>query len=399
MIEIPINGISKLYVKATATAGYSGVILLKESATGLSDGDSAVYATGETKLYIISRGEESVINIPSDCAYVEFVRTYNSDTNRLPTAVISVSQMLSDIIGTGASYFTGKKMVVCGHSFAAGTWLDNLNDAWPCVAAKKLGMSVQNVACGGSNIAKLVNSYSDDGGPFDNGVFFSIEEFQAAEDLDTTKQYLVKDSTYAATSTHPFRIYIYDSEIEDDFKWKPKYNYHDAAAEACTPVVDIAEEMDADAGLIIIAAGANDYDYNPDHGETYLGIPLGTMTDNTKYTFYGALHILLQNLIQKYDGVPIIFTDSCARWPLSGEPVANRQGFTYWDYKNAILEVCHCYSIPFIDCGFECNIPRHTMGSKWYAQPNVLTNGHLSKIGHERIGQFVAGKIVNYLVE
>ena len=57
-------------------------------------------------------------------------------------------------------------------------------------------------------------------------------------------------------------------------------------------------EMDNDADIVVVFGGTNDFG----HGDA----PLGTMSDRTPYTFYGALHCLYTALIEKYPGVPIV---------------------------------------------------------------------------------------------
>lgn len=59
------------------------------------------------------------------------------------------------------------------------------------------------------------------------------------------------------------------------------------------------EAMDDDADLIVVFGGTNDFG----HGDA----PLGVMGDRTPYTFYGACHRLMQNLITKYPESQIVF--------------------------------------------------------------------------------------------
>ena len=59
------------------------------------------------------------------------------------------------------------------------------------------------------------------------------------------------------------------------------------------------DEMDADADLVVIFGGTNDFG----HGDA----PLGMMGDRSPYTFYGACHVLIRKLLARFPGAQIVF--------------------------------------------------------------------------------------------
>ena len=102
-------------------------------------------------------------------------------------------------------------------------------------------------------------------------------------------------------------------------------------------------EMDPDADIIMVFGGTNDFG----HGDA----PLGTMTDRTEYTFYGALHLLILALIEKYPAAQIVFMTPLHR--LNEDSLINDMGCpvetTLNGFRHAILEVCEYYSVPVLD--------------------------------------------------
>ena len=96
-------------------------------------------------------------------------------------------------------------------------------------------------------------------------------------------------------------------------------------------------EMDADADLVVVFGGTNDYG----HGIA----SLGEMNDRTEYTFYGACHVLARSLIERYPSARIVFMTPLQRTVPShfeGKPPLTA-------YADAIKKVCAFYSIPVLD--------------------------------------------------
>lgn len=93
--------------------------------------------------------------------------------------------------------------------------------------------------------------------------------------------------------------------------------------------------MDADADVIVVFGGTNDYG----HGDA----PLGEMSDRTPWTFYGALHCLLSGLVTRYPESTIVMMT-----PLHRESEAvDTPGLHA--YVKAIREVAEYYSLPVLD--------------------------------------------------
>ena len=104
-----------------------------------------------------------------------------------------------------------------------------------------------------------------------------------------------------------------------------------------------ADEMDADADIIVVFGGTNDYG----HGDA----ALGTFDSRDVHTFYGAIHTLCQKLINKYPDAEIVFMTPLHRLE------ENRQVNSYGvrtlsplsGYVDIIKEVTKYYAIPTLD--------------------------------------------------
>ena len=104
-----------------------------------------------------------------------------------------------------------------------------------------------------------------------------------------------------------------------------------------------ADEMDADADIIVVFGGTNDYG----HGDA----AFGTFDSHDVHTFYGALHTLCQKLINKYPDAEIVFMTPLHR--LEENKQINEFGIrnvaTLSEYVDAIKEVTKYYAIPTLD--------------------------------------------------
>ena len=143
-------------------------------------------------------------------------------------------------------------------------------------------------------------------------------------------------------------------------------------------------EMDNDADIVVVFGGTNDFG----HGDA----PLGTMSDRTPYTFYGALHCLYTALVEKYPDVPVViltplhrWNEDCPKGDNKPEPVG-----TLKEYVNIIREVAEYYSFPVLDLykesGLQPKVP--------VIQEKYLPDGlHPNDEGHK----ILARKISNFL--
>lgn len=103
------------------------------------------------------------------------------------------------------------------------------------------------------------------------------------------------------------------------------------------------EQMDDDADIVVVFGGTNDYG----HGDA----PLGSFSDRTPDTFYGACHYLYSELIKKYLGKTIVIMTPLHRSnELSEYGTAKEKRYgSLREYVNAIREVAEYYSLPILD--------------------------------------------------
>lgn len=102
------------------------------------------------------------------------------------------------------------------------------------------------------------------------------------------------------------------------------------------------EEIDASADVVVVFGGTNDFG----HGDA----PIGKFTDNTVYTFYGALHVLYRQLLERFPEKDIIVLTPLHR--LSENVTINECGIPcepLKKYVEAIREVAEYYSLPVLD--------------------------------------------------
>ena len=128
------------------------------------------------------------------------------------------------------------------------------------------------------------------------------------------------------------------------------------------------ETMDADADLVVFFGGTNDFE----HGNA----PLGTMSDRTPYTFYGACHLLMRSLIEHYPKATIV-----GMTPLHRE-IEENGGRRLIDFVHAEKEVAEYYSIPMLDLYAVSGIQPQVPIIKEMYCPDGL---HPNDAGHYRI--------------
>ena len=103
------------------------------------------------------------------------------------------------------------------------------------------------------------------------------------------------------------------------------------------------EQMDADADVVIVFGGTNDFG----HGDA----PIGCMADRTPETFYGALHDLYPRLIERYPDKLIVIATPLHRWNEEnprGDCKPADVG-TLREYVQIIRQVAEWYSLPVLD--------------------------------------------------
>ncbi len=119
---------------------------------------------------------------------------------------------------------------------------------------------------------------------------------------------------------------------------KPKDDYVDVNS-----FCERFEQMDDDADAVVVFGGTNDYG----HGDA----PIGTFTDRTPDTFYGACHYLFSGLVKKYLGKTIVIMTPLHRLDeeRSSSPNKNGDSKPLRVYVNIIREVAGYYSLPLLD--------------------------------------------------
>ena len=135
--------------------------------------------------------------------------------------------------------------------------------------------------------------------------------------------------------------------------------------------------MDNTADLVTILGGINDY-------YTLGGKPLGVLGDNTKYTFYGALKVLLEGVVTNNPTARVAFFTplQCVDSVLGFSQ--NSLGFKLIDYVNAIKQVCEIYSIPVLDLYGGCGINQQN-GTTF-----IGDGVHPNTIGWPRIASYIS---------
>lgn len=147
------------------------------------------------------------------------------------------------------------------------------------------------------------------------------------------------------------------------------------------------DSMENDLDVIIVFGGTNDFG----HGDA----PLGEMSDRTEDSFYGALHFLINKLVNKYPESILVFLTPLHR--LNENQCKNWQGIRcepLIKYVEAIREVCQYYSIPVIDLYSISGIQPEIEVVKNLYMPDGL---HPSDKGAKKIAEIVVSYLKNYV--
>lgn len=126
-------------------------------------------------------------------------------------------------------------------------------------------------------------------------------------------------------------------------------------AEASLDFNNRAEQMGDDPDVVLVFGGTNDFG----HGN----VPLGNMTDDTEYTFYGAVKALCCRLIRKYPQAQLVFMTPLHRAleEISMNEIGIRNISNLAGYVAIIREVAGYYGIPILDLyttsGFQPEFP------------------------------------------
>ena len=143
-------------------------------------------------------------------------------------------------------------------------------------------------------------------------------------------------------------------------------------------------EMDADADIVVVFGGTNDFG----HGDA----PLGTMSDRTPYTFYGALHCLYTALTEKYPDVPVVILTPLHRLNEDSPKGDNKPApvGTLKEYVHIIREVAEYYSLPVLDLFKESGLqPKIPVIQQKYVPDGLHPNDDGNAILAHKIARFL----------
>ena len=146
-----------------------------------------------------------------------------------------------------------------------------------------------------------------------------------------------------------------------------------------------AKRMPKDADFVFVFGGTNDYG----HGLA----EIGTFSDETDFTFYGALKNLVKYLVETYGRERLCFILPLHRFNernLFGDGTKKQAVATLQEYVEILKEVLLYFNIDFFD--FDKEIP----------EPLDMTNNGFFKDGlhpNDRGHQAIANKIVEYYKE
>ena len=143
------------------------------------------------------------------------------------------------------------------------------------------------------------------------------------------------------------------------------------------------EEMIPDADVVVVFGGTNDFG----HGDA----PFGTQQDRTEDTYCGALHVLMEKLINRYPDAMIVFMTPLHRLS-EDDGILNELGVRacgdLQKYVDAILEAAAYYGIPVLDLfrtsGMQPKLP--------LIQERFMPDGlHPNDAGHVRLAARLEG--------
>ncbi len=149
------------------------------------------------------------------------------------------------------------------------------------------------------------------------------------------------------------------------------------------PFADRVDTMDADADIVVVFGGTNDFG----HGDA----AFGTMDDRTLDTFCGAVHVLCLKLLERYPDAQLVFMTPTHRCNENDGPYnlyGTRRAANLEGYVNAIQQIAGYYGIPVLDLfrtsGIQPNVP--------LIRERYMPDGlHPNDAGNERIARRLLG--------
>ena len=138
--------------------------------------------------------------------------------------------------------------------------------------------------------------------------------------------------------------------------------------------------MENDADVVVVFGGTNDFG----HGN----VPIGKFSDRVNTTYYGACHVLMQGLLEKYPASAIVFMTPLHR--LSEDEPSMGNGLNLKRYVDIIKEVAEYYAIPVLDLYAISGIqPRVDVMRERYCPDGLHPNGEGHKLIASRLASFL----------
>lgn len=156
------------------------------------------------------------------------------------------------------------------------------------------------------------------------------------------------------------------------------------------PMCNRYMEMKDGIEYVIIFGGNNDYTRS---------VPIGEEDDSTTKTFYGALNTLLKGLRDKYPTARFLYITPLKMWDYTHIDWSekfyyydtNKVGKTLKDYRDAIINRCEYYCIPYLDI-----YTFSLYGGSSITKNSVYTDGlHPNNTGHDILAKKIASKILD----
>lgn len=143
------------------------------------------------------------------------------------------------------------------------------------------------------------------------------------------------------------------------------------------------EQMEDDLDLVVVFGGTNDFG----HGDALLG----TISDTDETTFYGALHVLIQKLLEKYPAAELVLMTPLHRlgdMDCTYNELGQRRQANLERYVDSILQVAAVYGVPVLDLFRKAGMNPAIPALKEMYMPDGL---HPNDTGHARIAQRLLG--------
>ena len=138
--------------------------------------------------------------------------------------------------------------------------------------------------------------------------------------------------------------------------------------------------MPNNADIIFVMGGVND---------VWCDQPLGSITDTTDTTYYGAVRSLCRNLKTKYPKKPIIFITPTLQ---NHSDCVHDEGIDVTTFATAMKEVCYREGVLCLDAHSD-------LGINPYYDDSYTTDGlHLNDLGNELLGKWIAKQVKNNVV-